>query len=718
MDIRNVFAQAMKAQAQNQPDVARILYQKILAFNAALPEVHFQLGRLEMTHGTPKQALKHLKNAQKLKPGQAEIWLLMMDAHLANKDKKSATALVKTAAKRKLPKPLVAKLLEKSKTGGKGTETSATRQIKDLFDAASAQFQSGDFERAKSTAEQIVALKPDFAHAYAIIGTSLAQLGRSEEAYSNLDKAVSLKPDYFEAYIQYAQILLSQNKGEDALKRAQQALVLQPAAPSALETMAYCLQATGQSKAALTYFEKRETSAAPKTAVYEMQYGDTLMHLNRPSDALVRFHAALELGPEQLEPYLKIAEAHIELGDSEEGLRWLGKAEEKWPEEVSVKRALVNYHKNSGNFDAVTSLTHQILDQIGNDGVAFRTYTIGNKIKEGDATVARMQKAFDDGDIVEGTKASMAFGLAKAMEDTKQFQTAFQYIKIGNDVLKEDHPVGGGDDIAFESNIRHLAELGIGGDPLRSDQNRLPKMIFITGMPRSGTTLTEQIVSSHSTVTGGGELGLIQPPLRDLISVASAAERALTYEELGTAGRTALNDYKDLHPTAEILTDKALMGFDTAGFVRAALPNSKMVVVRRDPRDNCLSMYKNMFTPGTQRYTTDLRELGKRYVRALDQIRFWHEQDPDLMYELRYEDLIGNPEEEARKLIDACGLEWEDQCMEFYKNARTVKTLSVYQVRQPIYSSSVGAWKRYEDELQPLIEVLEEGGALEEYRDV
>jgi hypothetical protein len=142
------------------------------------------------------------------------------------------------------------------------------------------------------------------------------------------------------------------------------------------------------------------------------------------------------------------------------------------------------------------------------------------------------------------------------------------------------------------------------------------------------------------------------------------------------------------------------------GIIKAALPNAKFVVVRRDPRDNLLSIYKNQFVEGTHRYAYDLGDLGAYYKTFVDMIDFWHKTSPGLFYEIQYEDLIADPETQARALIDACGLEWEDDCMNFHQNKREVKTLSVYQVRQPIYSSSVKAWQRYETELQPLFEAL------------
>jgi hypothetical protein len=126
-------------------------------------------------------------------------------------------------------------------------------------------------------------------------------------------------------------------------------------------------------------------------------------------------------------------------------------------------------------------------------------------------------------------------------------------------------------------------------------------------------------------------------------------------------------------------------------------------------------MYKNYFREGSHRYTTDLKVLAENYLHFLNILKFWRNECPGSFYEIRYEDLVGNPEAEARKLVDHCQMDWEDVCLSFYDNKRSVKTLSSVQVRQPIYSSSVGAWRRHEKDLEPLIQILRDGGALDEW---
>ena len=143
-----------------------------------------------------------------------------------------------------------------------------------------------------------------------------------------------------------------------------------------------------------------------------------------------------------------------------------------------------------------------------------------------------------------------------------------------------------------------------------------------------------------------------------------------------------------------------------------ALPNSRIIVVRRDPRDTLLSIYKNRFPEGTHLYAYDLRDLANYYATFVEMVEFWRSETPDWFTEVEYETLVANPEAESRRLIAAAGLDWEDACLNFHENKRKVDTLSVYQVRQPISGGSVKAWQRYEKELAPMIEVLAERGLL------
>ena len=236
--------------------------------------------------------------------------------------------------------------------------------------------------------------------------------------------------------------------------------------------------------------------------------------------------------------------------------------------------------------------------------------------------------------------------------------------------------------------------------------------IFVTGMPRSGTTLVEQIISSHSTVEGAGELSKASVGARDLLFPGG---KPTTLASIAPADIAHLgHDYQayiaERFPGAARITDKAIGTYLYIGLIRLALPNARFIVVRRDPRDTLLSIYKNKFPEGTHPYAYDQIDLAHYYGSFVEMVDFWRERVPDWFYEVHYENLVADPETETRRLIAACGLDWEDACLSFHENKRKVQTLSIYQVRQPISKGSVRAWQRYEKDLAPMLELLREAG--------
>ena len=236
--------------------------------------------------------------------------------------------------------------------------------------------------------------------------------------------------------------------------------------------------------------------------------------------------------------------------------------------------------------------------------------------------------------------------------------------------------------------------------------------VFIVGMPRSGTTLVEQILASHPKVFGAGELNEFGKAV-DRLSGTNAARSyfpelisSIPNEQLGGIGASYINAITAIAPAAERIVDKLPMNFLFTGLIYLALPNARIIHMRRSSVDTCLSCFGRLFTD-RHLYSYDLGELG-RYYRAYEMLmEHWRRiLPPGFMLEVRYEDVVSNLEGEARRIVDHCGLEWDTNCLSFYNSERPVRTASAAQVRRPIYRSSVGRWRAYEHLLGPLIEAL------------
>ncbi len=236
--------------------------------------------------------------------------------------------------------------------------------------------------------------------------------------------------------------------------------------------------------------------------------------------------------------------------------------------------------------------------------------------------------------------------------------------------------------------------------------------IFIVGMPRSGTTLVEKIIASHSDVYGAGELDYIFALGTRLFLKESALYQFGPLENYSkqafeSFGKTYLEKIALLDSQTRRLTDKMPFNMMMIGLIRIALPNARIIHCVRDARDTCLSIYKQNFTTGNYRFAYDLKTIGqfhKEYQLLMDH---WHKVLPDAIYDVNYEALTHDPEVEIRKLLAACDLEWQDDCLSFNKNAGIVKTASAFQARQPMYTSSVKLWEKYKDFLRPLLDELD-----------
>jgi hypothetical protein len=250
-------------------------------------------------------------------------------------------------------------------------------------------------------------------------------------------------------------------------------------------------------------------------------------------------------------------------------------------------------------------------------------------------------------------------------------------------------------------------------DQKKNIGNQDPSPIFIVGLPRSGSTLIEQILSSHSQVDGTSEL----PDLSKVVMSINKRNKGkgpgyptavteLEDEEFYKLGTQYIESTQRVRRGAPYFTDKMPNNFPTIGFLSLFLPNAKVINSIRHPIDSCLGCYKQHFARG-QTFTYDLVELGEFYLEYHKLMQYWHAVLPGKVLDVQYEEMVSDQENQTRRLLEYCGLPWEDACLNFHETDRPVRTASSEQVRQPIYSTSLDRWKKYESHLQPLIEILE-----------
>ncbi len=304
------------------------------------------------------------------------------------------------------------------------------------------------------------------------------------------------------------------------------------------------------------------------------------------------------------------------------------------------------------------------------------------------------------------------FALGKAREDIKDYQGAFAAYKKGNNLQHTMSPDNEAKALETANQIKELftREFFDKFDNFKqNNQDKTP--LFIVGMPRSGTSLIEQILASHPEVYGAGELSDLNEVIQNKISIEdeelfTIMAKNLSEDEFQQMGQEYLRRVWQLAPNAAVITDKMPANFFYIGMIHLMLPGAKIIHSMRNPMDSCFSCFSRLFNKSME-FTYDLGALGQYYIRYIQLMEHWHRELPKgSILNVRYEDMVTDTEGQVRRLLDYVGLGFDKCCLEFYKNKRHVKTASVVQVRKPIYQSSVARWKRFGANLDPLLEML------------
>ena len=333
----------------------------------------------------------------------------------------------------------------------------------------------------------------------------------------------------------------------------------------------------------------------------------------------------------------------------------------------------------------------------------FRTLSEVRSFSPGDPYLAAMEKAAENILLLPTRQQiEMRFALAKAYEDVNRRNDLFQQLLAANALQRKQIQY---DETATLAVFKRVQE-GFTPALIQAFQSvgepsALP--VFIIGMPRSGTTLIEQIVASHPQVFGAGELPNFGNAVEDILGSRPLPDAANHIRQLGAR---YVAEISALAPTATHIVNKTASNFTLVGLIHLALPNARIIHAVRHPADTCVSCFSKLFAAG-QYYTYDLTELGRYYRNYQALMEHWRRVlPPGRILDVNYEDVVADLEGQSRRIIAHCGLEWNARCLTFYETERPVRTASAAQVRQPIYSSAIGRWRAYEPFLRPLLTEL------------
>jgi tetratricopeptide (TPR) repeat protein len=529
-------------------------------------------------------------------------------------------------------------------TDGKETVPNQTSSSQRLISALQ-KISSKQYEQVHAQAIEMIQVNVNDPVAYCLLATIAAEFGNHSKAVELFDRAAKIEPQnaYFQAY----------------LGRALTTIGNQQAAKSAAD------------KAALLI-----NSDAHLADTIGVIYSRTGFHEN----AVPFFEKAVKLNPTP-------ANFHYNLAASQQFL---------------------------GYFEAAEKAYFETLNR---DPNAYRAWSsiVGLKRQTSEHNyLSELVSLFET--LVNDEDASLHLGhaIAKTMEDLERYEDSFEWLQKAKRLkLNESESKAFSYNRLFEA-AKSTANGAFNTAAIESD----PAPIFIIGLPRTGTTLVDRILSSHSEVTAAGELNIFPGLIKQVAETASnmvmdadtfIASKAFSEQALDRIGHDYIEAAAELSRGAERFTDKMPLNFFYAGLVHKALPNARIIALRRGAMDSCLSNYRQLLTVqhSYYHYTYDLNETAKFY-RQFDQlITHWRANLPaNRFIEVAYEDIVHDQENQTRRLLEFCGLEWQPSCLRFHENKAPVSTASSVQVRQPLYSGSIGRWQRYGDKLDGLKQAL------------
>jgi len=337
------------------------------------------------------------------------------------------------------------------------------------------------------------------------------------------------------------------------------------------------------------------------------------------------------------------------------------------------------------------------------------TYKYSKTNSESISHISIMENILKKKILNNDQKAKLSFGLGKAYDDLKDVEQAIKFISSGNQLHKN----------IFKSNI--IEETNIMNRMIKIfkdiNLNKSPnffskkKIIFICGMPRSGTTLVEQIIASHKEVYGAGELLFLTNVIHDNFFNGDLIDKQRIIENQNSEKNLINEKYFEkfllYKIKKQIITDKAPLNFKWIGFIKIFFPNSKIIHCKRNSRDNCLSIFKNYFSSPKMNWAYDQRDVSDYYNNYNSIMNFWYSKIPQFIHTVEYEKIVSDKKNEIKKLLKFCDLEWDDNCLSHHKNRKTpIRTVSIAQARQPVYSSSVNSGDNYKDYLKEMFDNL------------
>ncbi len=576
-----------------------------------------------------------------------------------------------------------------------------------LNSAAIMDSQTGNPDSALAKVNKALAILPDQVEFYNTKGYVLQSMKRFDEALESYKTGLEHGPQNIAVRLNMGNTYRLLKKYELALEQYQQIIQLRPAHAGAYCNMGNVYDEIAEYENAIKYY-KKALELDPETNMFYTLLAGTLRKVGQLKEAIDYCQQALERRPDNAEVYNDLGNLYLQLDQHEKALSCYQKAYELNPDYSMALKNMGVAYQELGQQEQASACYKKLEDTDDGYAEAQHYLTMLDNTAIDAENLATLLRVFDD----QQDRMHLHYALGKAYMGQKDYSQAFEHFRHANALKRKTIDYDAAVNSAYiDQLIDYFNEGLFQATAVAGNPSRLP--VFILGMPRSGTTLVEQIISNHSEVYGAGELtafAAIEQNLQNLIGKPFPVslddvdgkrmeQEATEYlQQLSKPGRQSTR-----------VTDKLPGNFLRVGLIKLLFPNAFIIHCQRNPVDTCVSIYTNYFADG-YKYAYELKELANYYVDYTRIMAHWRSLFSDSMLEVHYEQLVQNQESVSRQMLDYLGLGWETACFDFHQNQRVVKSASNVQVRQPIYRHSVARWKHFREGVQPMLDIFNKHG--------
>ena len=601
----------------------------------------------------------------------------------------------------------------------------------------------GDFKNAEKCCRHVIKYSPNSVQAYDNLGAALQNTNKLKEASKYHKKALTLNPSYYPAYFNIGNIYRKAGDYTNAINNYKRALKINPGFTNAAYNLANIYLDNHKYNEVIDLL-KPITDANESSSTISTCLARAYIGLNNLAIARVTLESALKSNNSDAFAHYYLAEVLHNVSDYQEAeihyrlaikykkdfYRAMGalgsilRKQGKFDEAIEVLRSLINvgpektdaismlsvvYEHKGMHDEALQCLSPLIVSNKVETNIALAFARISQHTDNVTKAITLLENALVENTVDNFQKTQLHFQLARLYDTNGEFDKAFKNYHIANSLSPCSYDTQKATD-EIDNIIQTYTPDFMASAPRILDSSDKP--VFIIGMPRSGTSLVEQILSSHPDIAGAGELNTIQSMvyrLNDDIEIEGKYPNCMNSLDVTTLQQMARQYLDELEKTSvnmARITDKMPHNFLHLGLIEILFPGARVIHCKRDPRDTCLSCYFQDFGYRHQ-YSTNLSSLGHYYNLYLKLMEHWKKTAKIKFMEINYEDLVDSQEHSSRSLVEFCGLNWDEQCMKFHENKRIVTTISYDQVRRPLYSTSMGRWRNYENHIPDLLEALD-----------